>query len=231
MRKRVLLLCSAAFLLLGLATNCDCKSAKSCDNHETTSSHHVVINTPDEAIAELKAGNGRFVDGKLKNTNFKEQIEATKGGQHPHSLVLTCLDSRVPPEIIFDQGIGNLFVARVAGNTEDANIVGSMEFATKIKHTKLIVVLGHNHCGAVEGAIANAQLGQLTQLLDQIKPAIVGDSTNKAEMIELTAKKNVSNTIKDILIASPTLTEQVEKGEIKIVSAFYNIENGVVTFE
>ena len=230
MKKSYLSISAICILMLGALVGCDCSTKQSCDTHQK-SEHHVAINTPDEAIAELKAGNARFVESKLSNTNFKEQIEATKGGQHPHSLVLTCLDSRVPPEIIFDQGIGNLFVARVAGNTEDANIVGSLEFATKIKHTKLIVVLGHSHCGAVEGAIANAQLGQLTQLLDQIKPAIVGDTTNKAQMVELTAKRNVTKTIEDILAASPTISEQVQKGEVKIVSAYYNIENGIVAFE
>ena len=116
------------------------------------------INTPDEALAELKAGNARFLANAMLNTDYKTQIEHTKENQHPHSLILSCLDSRVPPEIIFDQGIGNIFVARVAGNIVDADILGSMEFATKVKGTKLIVVMGHNKCGAVKGAIDNAQL-------------------------------------------------------------------------
>ncbi|NBP98533.1 MAG: carbonic anhydrase, partial [Synechococcaceae bacterium WB6_3A_227] len=129
------------------------------------------------------------------NTNYRAEIEATKFDQHPHSLILSCLDSRIPPEIIFDQGIGNIFAARVAGNIEDLNVLGSMEFATQLKGTKLIVVMGHNKCGAVKGAIENAELGNLTQLVDQIKPAITGDKTNMDLMLSETAKKNVELTI------------------------------------
>ena len=141
---------------------------------ESTVFSSVAINSADDALAEMKAGNQRFLDGKPVNTDYKSQIEHTKNDQHPHTLVLSCLDSRIPPEIIFDQGIGNIFVARVAGNVEDANILGSMEFATKVKGTKLIIVMGHNKCGAVKGAIDHAELGNLTQLVNQIKPAIVG---------------------------------------------------------
>lgn len=150
-----------------------------CGTHKThassSNSKHetLTINTPDEAILELKDGNKRFLQNKPINTDYKSQIEHTKSDQHPHSLILSCLDSRIPPEIIFDQGIGNIFVARNAGNIEDQNILGSMEFATKVKGSKLIVVIGHNHCGAVKGAVDDVELGHLTQLVNQIKPAIV----------------------------------------------------------
>lgn len=191
---------------------------------------HVTINNADEALAELKNGNQRFMEGKLYNTNYKEDIEQTKSDQHPHSLILSCLDSRIPPEIIFDQGIGNIFVARVAGNIEDLNILGSMEFATKVKGTKLIVVMGHNKCGAVKGAIDNAELGNLTQLVDQIKPAITGDKSNMDKMLNETAEKNVQLTISDILKQSPVLAELVKQGTVKIVGAFYDLTTGKVNF-
>lgn len=198
--------------------------------HQEAPVEKPVINTPDDALAELKRGNERFLSGKLMNTNFKDQIEQTKMDQHPHSLILSCLDSRIPPEIIFDQGIGNTFVARVAGNIEDANILGSMEFATKVKGTKCIVVMGHNKCGAVKGAIDNAALGNLTQLVAQIKPAITGDKANPDAMLNETAMKNVQLTMDDIVKKSTVIKELVAEGKVKIVGAFYDLESGKVTF-
>ena len=193
-------------------------------------SNPVIINTPDEALAELKKGNQRFLEDQQINTDYKVQIEQTKADQHPHSLILSCLDSRVPPEIIFDQGIGNIFVARVAGNVEDPNILGSMEFATKVVKAKLIVVMGHNRCGAVRGAIENATLGNLTQLVEQIKPAIVEDETDMDAKITATSKQNVAHTIDDILKQSPIINELVKEGKVKIVGAFYDITTGSVNF-
>ena len=198
---------------------------------ETSTTHEAVtINSADDALAEMKAGNQRFLDGKPVNTDYKSQIEHTKNDQHPHTLVLSCLDSRIPPEIIFDQGIGNIFVARVAGNIEDQNILGSMEFATKAKGTKLIIVMGHNKCGAVKGAIDHAELGNLTQLVNQIKPAIVGDTTNIDNMLNETAKNNVKMTIADILKSSPVISEMVKENKVKIVGAYYDITTGQVLF-
>jgi carbonic anhydrase len=191
---------------------------------------HADIKTPADALAELKNGNQRFLDGKQININYKEEIVATKDDQHPHSIILSCVDSRVPPEIIFDQGIGNIFVARVAGNIEDPNMVGSMEFATKVKGTKLIVVMGHSKCGAVKGAIDNADLGNLTQLIDQIKPAITGDKSNMDLMLTESAKKNVELTIADILNQSPVISDLVKQGKVKIVGAYYDISDGKVSF-
>lgn len=186
----------------------------------------------DEALTELKYGNNRFLDNAFINTNYKEQIEATKGGQHPHSFILTCIDSRVPPEIIFDQGIGNIFVSRLAGNIEDDDVLGSMEFAAKVKHTKLFVVLGHSHCGAVKGAIDNAGLEHLTQLTNKIKPAINPQKTYplEDEVEDIVSRKNVSLTIEQILKNSATLRLMVEEKEIKIIGAFYDISNGEVEF-
>ncbi len=207
--------------------------ATSCSVSKTASTVHqsqqLTINTPDAALAALKDGNARFLSGKLVNTDYKTQIEQTKTDQHPHSLILSCLDSRIPPEIIFDQGIGNIFVARVAGNIEDEDILGSMEFATKVKGTKLIVVMGHNKCGAVKGAIDNAQLGNLTQLVDKIKPAII-KSENNEEMMDKTAKNNVAITIADIQKRSSVINDLVKEGKVKIVGAFYDLTTGKVSF-
>ena len=218
------------FLSLFLAF-CGQQEAKASRDEKSQGTHaQVVIDTPEKALTELQNGNQRFLDGKLTNTDYQEQIKNTKSDQHPHSLILSCLDSRIPPEIIFDQGIGNIFVARVAGNIEDQNILGSMEFATKVKGTKLIVVMGHNKCGAVNGAINNAELGNLTQLVNQIKPAITGDKSNPDSMLDETAKNNVRMTIADILRDSPVLSEVVKNGSVKIVGAFYDITSGKVSF-
>lgn len=188
------------------------------------------INTPEEALEELKAGNQRFFENKLINTDYKEEIEESKEAQHPHSIILSCIDSRVPPEIIFDQGIGHIFVARVAGNIIDENELGSLEFATAVKHSKLIVVLGHSKCGAIEGAVNNVTLGNLTQLLSQIKPAIVGDTTNLPLMLEQTTKKNVELTIAKILNQSPIINGLVKEGKVKIVGGYDDISTGKVIF-
>ena len=220
-----------AILLLASYAQAQKKPGESVENQiSKTVVNHPVINTPDDALMELKKGNQRFMDGQLINNNYREEIEATKNDQHPHSVILSCLDSRIPPEIIFDQGIGNIFVARVAGNIEDPNVLGSMEFATKVKGTKLIVVMGHNKCGAVKGAIDHAELGNLTQLVEQIKPAITANKSDIDSMMNETAKKNVELTIADILRESPVINELVKQGVEKIVGAFYDLTSGKVIF-
>ena len=228
--KKVKITTTALCISIFFASYGQNKAETAHATNETATHKQVAVNTPDDALAELKNGNQRFVDGKLTNTNYKEQIEQTKADQHPHSLILSCLDSRIPPEIIFDQGIGNIFVARVAGNVEDPNILGSMEFATKVKGTKLIVVMGHNHCGAVKGAVDDVELGNLTQLVDQIKPAIKGDSTNVALLLDETAKNNVKMTIEHIIKDSPVIAELIKEGKVKIVGAYYDITSGQVSF-
>lgn len=223
--KIAILVVGSAIFMASCSVN---KGSQQVVNKEHNA-QQVVINSPDDAILELKNGNARFLSNKLINTNYKNQIDQTKADQHPHSVILSCLDSRVPPEIIFDQGIGNVFVARNAGNIEDLNVLGSMEFATKVKGTKLIVVLGHSHCGAVNGAIANAELGNLTQLLDQIKPAIIKND-DKEKMIDETIKNNVKMTIADILERSPVISELVRGNKVKIVGAYYDLATGKVIF-
>lgn len=208
-----------------------CSQTKNVTALHSTEKHTLkIISTPQEALAEMKAGNERFLVEKPINIDYKNQIEHTKNDQHPHTLILSCLDSRIPPEIIFDQGIGNVFVARVAGNIEDPNVLGSMEFATKVKGTKLIIVMGHNKCGAVKGAIDSAELGNLTQLVDQIKPAIVGSKENMENMLNETSKNNVKMTIKDILDRSSVINDLVKENKVQIVGAFYDLTTGKVTF-
>jgi carbonic anhydrase len=191
---------------------------------------HVTINSPDDALNELKNGNKRFADGKLENTDYKEQVQSVKDDQHPHSIILSCIDSRVPPETIFDQGFGNIFVSRIAGNVEDVNVLGGMEYATKVKGSKLIVVLGHSKCGAVKGAVDNVELGNLTQLVKQIKPAITGNKSNPDKMLEETAKKNVKLQMESIIKHSDVIAGLVKDGKVKIVGAYYELNTGKVEF-
>jgi carbonic anhydrase len=205
------------------------ESGKSEKNESLSIGEKVTVQTSDDAIKELKNGNKRFIETRLSNTNYKEQIEKTKTGQKPHSVILSCMDSRVPPEIIFDQGIGNIFVIRVAGNVEDENVLGSMEYAVEHSGSKLIVVMGHNHCGAVTGAVKDIKLGNLTQLVEQIKPAIKSDPA-KPETIDETAHNNVKLTMNDILNRSDIIRELVNDKKVAIVGAFYDIETGIVTF-
>jgi carbonic anhydrase len=229
LKSYILILLTSVLLI-----SCGQNKMKQEDTHSTDTKvkkhEHAAINTFEDALNELKNGNKRFTDGKLENTDYKEQVQSTKDDQHPHSVILSCLDSRVPPEIIFDQGFGNIFVARVAGNIEDPNILGSLEFATKIKGSKLIVVMGHNKCGAVQGAVDNAKLGNLTQLVDQIKPSISGDKSNPEKMLDETSRNNVKHTIENITKNSEVIAELVKEGKVKIVGAYYDLSTGKVEF-
>jgi carbonic anhydrase len=195
------------------------------------------VTNPDEAIAALVAGNERFVSGKVLNQDFAEQIKATSGGQAPYAAVLSCLDSRVPPEIVFDQGIGDMFVGRVAGNVEDVNMVGSFEFATALVGVKVLVVMGHTACGAVAGSCAGAELGNLTALLGDIRPAVdlvkaenPGKDACAAPLLDTIAVANVNDTIADIRKMSPVISGLEDEGKLKVVGAMYDITTGQVTF-
>ncbi len=219
------------FVVVSITISCNKQVDNSAPSEKNTTKktyQEINIQTADDAIKELKAGNQRFLKDSLININHLEQIEQTKHGHQPHSVILSCMDSRVPPEIIFDQGIGNIFVIRNAGNLEDHNVLGSMEYA--VEHSsKLIVVMGHSHCGAVTGAVNEIKMGHLTQLVEQITPAIT-QGTNKAHTINETAKQSIKNTIKDILERSSIISEKVKENKIKIVGAFYDIETGEVLF-
>jgi carbonic anhydrase len=191
------------------------------------------VKTISEAITELKIGNQRFIDEKqLYNKNYKFQINNTKLDQHPFAFILGCIDSRVPPEIIFDQPLGNLFVSRIAGNVDDSFVIASMEYAAAIKQTKLFVVLGHSHCGAVNGALTNIELGHITELSNQIESAISENHSYPMDDLkaDLTTKKSVNYTIQHIKARSKIINSLVQENKILIVGAFYNIETGKVEF-
>lgn len=195
--------------------------------------------TPANALQMLVEGNKRFVDNGQVNRNLPGQVQDTSTGQYPFATVLSCIDSRVSSEIIFDQGIGDIFSIRIAGNFINADILGSMEFACKLAGTKVIVVLGHTSCGAVKGACDNASLGNLTSMLGKIRPAVNAVSEPQAadqrtsknlDFVNSVASKNVHLSIQRILDESTVLAEMVANGEIKIVGGMYNISTGAVEF-
>lgn len=189
----------------------------------------VIVHSSKESFNELKNGNQRFLQGKSINTNYLEQIEQTKNGHQAHAVILSCMDARVPPEIIFDQGIGNVFVIRNAGNLEDENVLGSLEYSVVHSTAKLIVVMGHSHCGAVTGALDDIQHGHLSQLVEQIKPAIQS-SPRGAHTLTETAKFSVLQTISDIKERSESILEMLNEEKISIIGAFYETETGEVFF-
>ena len=192
--------------------------------------HHHAPKTAKEALKELMEGNKRYVNNVPMHHDFIDEAHHSEKDQHPHTFVLSCIDSRVPPEIVFDQGIGNLFVARVAGNIEDPNILGSMEYAVQVKGTKLLVVLGHSNCGAVQGAIDNVNLGHLTQLTNQIKVAFSNHRTYTLpeHLSDETGRLNVLYTIDHILSSSKIIRDLVTQKKIKIVGTFYDLHTGKV---
>ena len=195
--------------------------------------------TPEKSLLYLKEGNIRFQQNLKANRNLLEQVNDTSDGQFPFATILSCIDSRVSAELVFDQGLGDIFSVRIAGNFVNQDILGSMEFACKLAGTKLIVVLGHTACGAVKGACDDAKLGNLTGMLAKIKPAVKATSepadaslrnSKNIDFVNSVAVKNVELTIERIREESDVLAEMEKKGEIKIVGAMYDIHTGAVTF-
>ena len=193
--------------------------------------------SPDLVIRELKEGNQRFVNNDLNTRDNQALVKDAVSGQHPKAIVLSCIDSRVPVEEIFDQGIGDLFVGRLAGNIVNEDMLGSMEYSCKVAGSKLILVMGHESCGAVKAAIDDVELGNITELLSKIEPAIQlsedfeGEhSTKNAKYVDRVITNNVLLTIEQIREDSPILKEMEEKGEIKIVGAYYSLHSGEVSF-
>ncbi len=190
--------------------------------------------TPEQALEMLRDGNRRFLEGNPIERPLDAQVEATASGQYPFAVVLGCIDSRVPVETIFDQGIGDVFTARVAGNIVNADLLGSMEFACKLAGSKAIVVLGHTSCGAVKGAIGKARLGNLTRLVRKIEPVVdrvVYESEldrEDPELADTVAEANVLATMEAIREESPVLAEMEAAGEIAIVGAMYDVTSGEV---
>ncbi len=193
--------------------------------------------TPDKALTFLKEGNQRFQQNLKANRNLLQQVNETGDGQFPFAAILSCIDSRVSAELVFDQGLGDIFSIRIAGNFVNEDILGSMEFACKLANSKLIVVLGHSKCGAIKGACDDAKLGNLTAMLSKIMPAVdavkepaENRNSSNSEFVEKVSHTNVDLTIKNIKKQSPVLKEMLDNGEIAIVGAMYDVENGAVTF-
>ena len=192
--------------------------------------------TPDQIIAKWKEGNVRFREGRKIQRDFLAEQRATASGQFPAGVLLSCIDSRAPAEILFNLGMGDVFNARVAGNIENPDILGSMEFTTKLAGAKVVLVMGHSACGAVAGAIADAKLGNLTQLLARIQPAMRATtytgvrSAENAEFVDLVARKNVELTMDNIRKNSAVIAELERAGAVKIAGAFYDLRTGAVDF-
>jgi carbonic anhydrase len=220
---------------------CQCQRAGSTGPEATASPVRTKASqaamTPQEALEELREGNARFVAGQSRVRNLPDEVKATAPGQYPFAVILSCLDSRQSSELVFDQGIGDVFSARVAGNVLDDDILGSMEFACKASGAKLIAVIGHSNCGAIKGAVDDVQLGNLTGLLARIKPAIDsvpdngGPRTSKnAAFVNEVSEANVRLVMQQIPERSPVLREMLAKGEIELVGGMYDLSTGKVQF-
>lgn len=211
---------------------------------EVSKIHTSVINaemqqtkTPEKVLQGLKEGNQRFVEGKLKNRDLLAQANASASAQHPVAVILNCMDARTPPEIVFDQGIGDVFALRIAGNIQNEDILGSFEFGTKLVGAQLIAVIGHTNCGAMRGACQQAKLGHLTGLLKKIQPAVAQAAKEKKEIdcsnqvfIDQVAKNNVLLVIKQIQSNSPVLSKLIQEGKLGIVGGIQDLSTGKVTF-
>jgi carbonic anhydrase len=226
--RHFLLITSSAFLALGTA-----QAAEATPPSQATQA----ATSPKEIVNRLAAGNARFVAGKTLARDWAAERAKTAAAQYPLAAVLSCIDSRVSSEVIFDQGFGELFNARVAGNVLDDDLLGSMEFACKIAGARLIAVVGHSHCGAIKGACTGAELGHLTGLLAKIQPA-VAQARQKAPtlkptdgaFIESVAELNVRQTMAQIRERSPVLRELLDAGKVGLVGGIYDLESGKVTF-
>lgn len=192
--------------------------------------------TPDQALQRLLDGNARLLEGKTVNCDLLAQIEATASGQAPFAAIVGCIDSRVPPELVFDQRLGSIFAARIAGNFVNTDIIGSLEFATRLAGAKLVLVLGHSECGAIKGAIDQAQLGNLTATLSNIWPAveattgIPGERTSKNKaFVQAVAETNARLAARMLLERSPTMAGMVDAGELKVAAAMHDIATGRVS--
>jgi carbonic anhydrase len=193
--------------------------------------------TPDKALEMLKAGNQRFASGKSVNCDMLAQVKATSKGQAPFAAVVGCIDSRVPPELVFDQRIGDIFAARIAGNFVNTDIIGSLEFATKLAGAKLVVVLGHTECGAVKGAVDDAKMGNLTATLANIRPSVIKikaiegpqNSGNK-KLVQAAADQNAQDAAAMLLARSEVLRDLVKDGKLKVVSAMHDISTGRISW-
>lgn len=225
-------------LTQSIQKNSDISLATEKSLHQSpTSKEQLESKTPAEALARLKAGNLRFVQENLKKADFSRLVDKTAESQHPSAIVLSCIDSRVPPEIVFDQAIGNIFVSRVAGEVISPDIIAGMEYATAVTGSKLIVVLGHGNCGAVKAACQQVKMGNITELLNKIQPAVSQTqqqlpqrSCTELEYINQIAINNVKNIVTEIPKQSHIIKDLIDKGQVEIIGAMYDIDSGEVTF-
>jgi len=189
--------------------------------------------TPAKTLAFLKEGNARFVAGKPKKRDWAADVKATASGQYPYAAVVSCMDSRAPMELVLDQGLGDIFGVRVAGNVIDTDILGSLEYAVKAVNVRLIAVVGHSHCGAVKGAIDNVDFGNLTALLKQIGPAVSASGPGTAKddaYVDKVARANVRQSMREIREKSSIVREAVDSGKVGLVGGMYDIDTGKVVF-
>lgn len=193
--------------------------------------------TPDQVVDVLRRGNERFVNNLKSNRNLLQQVNETSEGQHPMAIVLSCIDSRTSAELIFDQGLGDIFSCRVAGNVLNEDILGSMEFACRVAGSKAVIVLGHSRCGAIKGACDSVQMGNLTALLEKIRPAVDMEeetvehrTSANAEFVERVALLNVQLVQRQIVERSEVLAGMLESGELALVGGMYDVETGAVDF-
>jgi carbonic anhydrase len=191
--------------------------------------------TPQRALELLREGNGRFQANLKVNRNLLEQVNITADGQYPFAVILSCIDSRTSAELIFDQGLGDIFSVRVAGNVLNDDILGSMEFACKLAGSKLIVVLGHSACGAVKGAVDGVKLGKLTGLLHKIQPAVElamkSGELPSDDVVQRVAEKNVEHVVREVREKSPVLEAMIAEGQVGIVGAMYSVQWGTIEFQ
>jgi len=235
---RVYLAVAVAFGLIGCAHQTEMTSQAIPKSTDTNTAVEQKALTPDAALEILKAGQARFLAGESRVQDYPKQVSVTGAGQYPFATILSCIDSRTAPEVLFDLALGDAFAPRIAGNIVNEDILGSMEFASKLAGSKVIVVLGHTHCGAVKGACDDAQLGNLTGLLGKIRPAVdatasvngADRSSKNGVFVDAAAHTNVMQTVENIRQKSPVLKEMEQNGEIKIVGAMYDIETGEVEF-
>ena len=232
-RTSIFLTCALTLAICATAAN----ALDSAPGGVMTKSMQAAI-TPAKALQMLKEGNERFVSSTASGVDYLAQVKKTADGQYPFAAVVTCVDSRTQPEIIFDQGIGDMFVARVAGNFVNDDILGSLEFATKVSGAKIILIMGHTECGAIKGACDDVELGLLTATLANIQPAVTAvekedysptNSTN-AKFVQSVADMNVKLTMQMLRDRSLVLRGMIDKGEVALVGAMYDITTGKTTF-
>jgi carbonic anhydrase len=193
--------------------------------------------TPQKALEFLREGNARFVNNLRAHRNLLEQVNETRDGQFPFATILSCIDSRTSAELIFDQGLGDIFSIRIAGNVINEDILGSMEFSCKAAGSRILLVLGHSQCGAIKGACDGVQLGNLSTLLNKIQPSVYRErsvtenrTSKNAEFVEKVAQLQVRRSVEQVVEHSVILREMVEKGEIILIGAHYSVETGAVEF-